>query len=263
MEVVGTEGAVCAATSGADDVVSSTCNGAEADAVETANGARQGLEHCGRRRSALRRWILIYPACRRLVVLLLVRHAWRKTLEAAYADEDVRFGKIGRLWDEAVRAIWVLGTGSKSEMTSVNPALIRDGCEKARWISPPNPCPADPYQSRMLTRINQADFKCVMAAMDLDHQLSDTSRAAKEAEPEEAERSYAESELSLECDDRSPRSGRGAEWSRVEFELNLPSGCGAVIQDAEMTFTQVDKLGEDRRSDRSDVESEAGVECDV
>ncbi|EGZ27077.1 hypothetical protein PHYSODRAFT_320927 [Phytophthora sojae] len=79
----------------------------------------------------------------------------------------------------------------------------------------------------MLTRINQADFKCVMAAMDLDHQLSDTSL-------QEAERSYAESELSLECDDRSPRSGRGAEWSRVEFELNLPSGCGAVVQDAEM-----------------------------
>ncbi|EGZ26251.1 hypothetical protein PHYSODRAFT_327165 [Phytophthora sojae] len=44
-------------------------------------------------------------------------------------------------------------------------------CEKARWISPPNPCPAD-------------HFKCVMAAMDLDHQLSDTSRATKEAEPE-------------------------------------------------------------------------------
>ncbi|EGZ09378.1 hypothetical protein PHYSODRAFT_254629 [Phytophthora sojae] len=57
-------------------------------------------------------------------------------------------------------------------------------CEKSRWISPPNPCPADPYQSRMLTRINQADFKCVMAAMDLDHQLSDMSRETKEAEPE-------------------------------------------------------------------------------
>ncbi|EGZ10916.1 hypothetical protein PHYSODRAFT_337684 [Phytophthora sojae] len=107
-----------------------------------------------------------------------------------------------------------------------------------------------------------------MAAMDRDHQLSDTSRATKEAEPEvwaelrsdfqEAERSYAEFELSLECDDQSPRLGRGAERSRVEFELNLPSGCGAVAQDAEM----IDKLGKDRRSERSDVESEPGLECD-
>ncbi|EGZ11514.1 hypothetical protein PHYSODRAFT_336038 [Phytophthora sojae] len=32
--------------------------------------------------------------------------------------------------------------------------------------------------------VKRLDFKCVMAAMDLDHQLSDTSRAMKEAEPE-------------------------------------------------------------------------------
>ncbi|EGZ29845.1 hypothetical protein PHYSODRAFT_344107 [Phytophthora sojae] len=92
----------------------------------------------------------------------------------------------------------------------------------------------------MLAHINQAHFKRIMAAMDLDHRLSDTSRATKEAEPEselspEAERSYAESALSLECDDRSSRSSREAERSQVESELNLPSSYGAVAQDAELT----------------------------
>ncbi|EGZ06249.1 hypothetical protein PHYSODRAFT_341532 [Phytophthora sojae] len=113
----------------------------------------------------------------------------------------------------------------------------------------------------MLTRINQADFKCVMTAMDLDHQLSDTSRAAKEAEPEvwaelrsdpgPERRSSETRDLSLECDDRSPRSSRGAERNLVERGFDLPGGYGAVAQGVELSrgagvrarvFTQVDKL---------------------
>ncbi|EGZ30350.1 hypothetical protein PHYSODRAFT_323748 [Phytophthora sojae] len=212
MEVVDAVGTLCAATSGADDVVSSTYNGAEAEgAVETANGA---LDEA---------WSVPEPA-----------YAAEKRWMAAEA-QHLLFGKIGRLWDEAVRDIWVMGTRSKSEMNSVNPAVIRDGCEKARWISPPNPCPADLYQSRMLTRINQADFKCVMAAMDLDHQLSDTSRATKEAEPEE----------------------QASERGRAEPEPEPGFYCDHG------TFTQVDELGEDRRSERSDVESKPGLEYDV
>ncbi|EGZ24684.1 hypothetical protein PHYSODRAFT_325773 [Phytophthora sojae] len=89
-----------------------------------------------------------------------------------------------------------------------------------------------------------------MAAMDLDRQLSGTSRVTKEAETEselspEAERSYAESELSLECDGRSPRSSREAERSREQV-----SGRGGAEPESSFycghgVFTQVDKLAED------------------